>query len=127
MKILTRDQFMDLPENVVYAMFAHGYMGPLCIKGASMPEMNQFLYSEISVAIVRHSTQEPLSSLAKAVNSGEPIELDFQTQQCERDVMPNQLFMTWEKDDVTRLVHRLMDCLLPVPSPSPPFPQNHEY
>lgn len=127
MRILDRDAFLALPDNVMFAMFAHGYMGPLCIRGAASPDMNQYLYSEISQAIVRHLGEDPLMSLVKAYNSGEDIELDFETQKCEREIMPNQLFMTWDRDDVTRLIRRLMDCIVPDPSQkSPPIPQDHE-
>jgi len=116
MKILNREDFMALPENTVFAMYAHSKMGPLCIKGTSTPELDQFLYSEISVALVRKLGEDPLSSLAKAATSGEDIEMDFTTMQCEREVMPRQLFMAWDREDVAALIHRLAECLTVKPA-----------
>ena len=115
MRILKADAFLALPENTVYAMFAHGQMGPLCIKGTTNAALRQFLYSEISVAIVRHIGTDPLTSLALAHETGEAIEMDFETMNLEREVMDKQLFMVWDRTDVVGLVRRLVDCLAHVP------------
>ncbi len=122
MRLLMAAEFLALPENVVFAMYAHGEIGPLCVKGATRDDNASFLYSEITAALVRPAGTEPIRELLQAAQKGENIEMDFQTEKLEREVMPRQLFMAWDREDVTSLIERLMPCLKGPKAPETKMP-----
>ena len=110
MRIVQALEFLALPEHMVFAMYAAGQLGPLCIKGPTMPGEGMYLYRQIQPTLDGPVRMNPLKKLLSHPPLENEVALEFSAASLEEQVMPRQCFAVWDKSDVTRLIEALLPC-----------------
>ena len=113
MKIIKRVDFLNLPENTVFAEYQPMYFGPLTIKGETWLHCNDFLEQQIVDAIDCSGSEEFAEILERAPQTGESIPMDFEDNQGRDGCFdpPDRLYAVFEENDVRALMERLQKCL----------------
>ena len=111
MRIIFAPEFLAINENVVFAMYSAGQLGPLCIKGQTLPAPGQFLYRQIQPTLPLNRQDGNAMQQLLGVPPVEEVELEFRVQEMEEEVMDRQRFVVWHRDDVDNLIQALMPCM----------------
>lgn len=108
MKIINRQQFLQLPAGVLFTKFEPSCFDELRIKGDTIGA--DFHAVTIADAIDADGTSDLLDKIHRA-EGGESLHMDFETVQRDGLFDEDQLFAVWEREDVEKLVGRLLDSL----------------
>jgi hypothetical protein len=105
MKILNLQQFLMLPENILYTKFDNGSFkfSDIAIKDKSLKE--DWWFQDL-MEIEAYSTGEIYSALSNSVNKGTSFSLDLDYVSRDGLYEEEQLFAVFEKDDVISLIER---------------------
>jgi len=104
-KILNRQQFLALTDDVLFSKYKPCYFENIEIKHQSL-ESNDYIYQNIVDAIDCNSSDEFSYKLELAEN-GASIDLDFNCAGRDGCFDDDQLFAVWEKKDVQMLINKL--------------------
>lgn len=109
MRIVNRDKFLELPPNTIFSKFDPNVFYAPLIKMESIGE-NDFYYTPISGDIDCGILDEDdvISDMVKKGDSGILI---FDTEYRDGLFDDDQLFAVWDKQDVKRLIQRLLLCV----------------
>lgn len=113
MKILTREQFLQLPKGIVYTKFEPFIFGDICIKEESLQE--DWVYQKLFEVDVNDSG-EFVEMLSHAIEKQDNIPLDFEMTMRDGEFVDNQFFAVLEKEEVVKLIHRLEQTLSHYPN-----------
>ena len=102
MKIITRDEFMKLGEDVLYSKYEPYIFEELLIKKKSIP--NDWFYLEIKSAVDMQNTNHILSA-------GQSIDMDFDIMSRDGCYDKEQLFAIYEKKEIQKIITKLQKCL----------------
>jgi hypothetical protein len=109
MKILTRKQFMEMPEGTVYS-----YYEPYCFRGLqikdSSPEKGypDFSCSDLIGAIECDSSDDFVTKCER-METGESVSVDFEYSGREGLFDEKLLYAIYEKPDIEKLIKRLQE------------------
>jgi len=115
MRILTRKQFMDTPIGTVFS-----YYEPICFSGLMIKQSDllgwetDFLYDNIIGALDSESSEDYYDK-CKKMEAGESMLVDFEVTSREGLFEEEQLFAVYEKEDVEKLIKRLILSSLDTP------------
>ena len=104
MKIINREQFLKLPNGVLYAKFEPCVFGDIAIKGESTS--NDWYFQDLLELDVNDSG-EFADALFKSMEEGTSIAMDFNCEGRDGLYAEKQFFAVFEKEDVLSLVERL--------------------
>lgn len=105
MKIVSRKDFLAMPEETLYAKYQPCYFEALEIKGETLS--NDFLTQQIVDAIACKDSGEFSDLLHESETTGKSVKFDFDCQGRDGCFDDDQLFAVWERDDVLALIERL--------------------
>lgn len=108
MKIVNRQQFLEMPSGTVFAKYEPCVFGDLMIKGESLPECNDF-YAQTLIEVEGDNSVLVLTDLDRAYSTGGSVSLDFHCQYRDGTYDRHQLFAVFESKDVSELIDRLKD------------------
>ncbi len=111
MKIVDRTTFLAMPEGTVFSKFAPCYFEDMCIKGETIGGCD-FCVQAIGDAIAYQSEMEFTSAMQDAMDHGDILAMDFNTQGRDGCFDDAQLFAVWDSADVEALIARLQVALL---------------
>lgn len=123
MRIIYAPEFLAIDENVVFAMYTAGQIGPLCIKGQTLEGHGKFLYRQIQPTLPQHRRPDNAMQQLLAVPPVAEVELEFSVQEMEEEIMDRQRFVVWHRHDVQNLVEALAPCMDTVLPELPKEPQ----
>lgn len=117
MKILNRKEFSKLPSNTLYQKYK-----PRCTEdiGIFMEFWDlgeglsgDFIYQDIDGrgAIKSAGSEDAWNILDNALKNKTSFDLDFNCNSRDGCFDEDQLFLVWEKKDVSQLIERLKECL----------------
>jgi len=99
MKILTRKEFLKMPSQTVFSYYKPDFFNGLMIKSSGEDDVIDFTVEDlIEIDIYFH-----------ALNQGENVPATFECSGREGLFDDEQLFAVYDKSDVERLVHRLLN------------------
>jgi len=108
MKILTRKQFMNTPIGTVFSYYEPQCFRDLMIKQSDLSGWEtDFLYDNIIGALESESSDEYSNKCVK-MEAGESVLMDFEATSREGLFEEEQLFAVYEKEDVEKLIKRLI-------------------
>ena len=111
MRIVTRDQFLDMPAGTLFAKYSPCNCSALFCKGLSLGKLD-FEFSEMSMPVDSDDTGEFVDTLCRAASEGSSVELNFDTYFRDSTFDQNQLFAVYERDDLLKLLNKLYHCIL---------------
>lgn len=119
MKIVTREAFLQLPENTVFIKYESGRpldIGDLMIKMQTLPirhpvVTSDFIYKDL-VAVSAASSDDLLDAMVAAETEGKVLRLDGDSTSRDGLYDIYQLFLVFDSDDVAVLINSLQACLL---------------
>lgn len=112
LKIINREQFLKLPNGVLYAKFEPCVFGDIAIKEDS--SSNGWLYQDLLELDVNDSG-EWTDTLFEAIEKGTSFKLDYDCLGRDGMFDDKQLFAVFEKEDVVMLIERLKKTVLNYP------------
>ena len=114
MRIVDRKEFLKLPENTVYSLFAPCVFDGLLIKASPANFMpNDWLYDDLICPVDADSSCASADVLLAAdEDSSLSIQMDFNCTGRDGSFDQNQKFAVYEMDDIRGLIARLSDCLV---------------
>ena len=108
MKILTRKQFMNTPIGTVFSYYEPQSFRELMIKQSDLSGWeSDFLYDNIIGALESKSSSEYFDKCDK-MEAGESVPVDFEATSRDGLFEEKQLFAVYEKEDVEKLIKRLV-------------------
>jgi hypothetical protein len=108
MKIVNREQFLQMPPNTVFSKYKPCILSDLRIKGESWG--NDFLCQDIENAVECDNLNDFEVKLIVAEESGASVSFDFNCESRDGMFDDDQLFAVWESADVQALIERLQKC-----------------
>jgi hypothetical protein len=109
MKIVNLKQFLELPDNVLYAKYEPCFFGPLEIKVESLE--NDFFSQAIADSVLAHDSEEFSNALESSLLNGTTVAMDFYSTSRDGCFEDAQLFAVYDKEDVFLLIERLKSCI----------------
>jgi hypothetical protein len=110
MKIINRQEFLNISKKVVYAKYGDE-LGAICIK-ISNCGLNDFIYQSLTDCIKCNSSEEMFEIMGKAEsNSSYNFSLDFNCEQRDGCFNNEEKFMIWNNYDIIGLMGALQECL----------------
>lgn len=113
MRILTRNEFIKMPEGTVFSYYSPCIFSGLFIKDSCREyseDSNDFLMSDIIGAIMNCSSDDYFKK-CKEMEEGKSLITDFEFSGREGLFDDSQLFAIYEKDDIKSLIIRLAESI----------------
>ena len=120
MRILNREQFLQLPKGVVFMKYTPVYTEDLAIKDETLEGRNDFVYADITgvnavcteEVELQTSERDCMTLALIAMGDGKPpgtvsFKIDLETYERDSFYVDKQLFMVYEQDDIDRLIAKL--------------------
>ena len=107
MKIINRQQFLEITVGTVYAKYEPCIFGDLLIKCKSEGMENDWFYTEIADAIYCNDSIEMFEKLESSRIKGVSLPMDFDIMTRDGCFDKDQLFAVFEVADVVALIYRL--------------------
>lgn len=105
MRIVNKQEFLKLPEGILYSDFEPFSFSGLKIKGETWD--SDFIYQDLIGNVDAPSSSDSFDVLYNANETGESFSLDFDCG-CRDGLYDNdQLFAIYETEDVIGLINRL--------------------
>ena len=111
MKIVNREEFMQLPAGTVFCKYRPCVFDELLIKRESCKSADDFYYTAITSAIDCESSDEFAEKLDESQFKGSELKMDFYCEARDACFDEDQLFAVWSRDDVSELIKRLSECV----------------
>lgn len=109
MRIVDRKTFLSLPENTVFSVYKPQTFGALEIKGESLT--NDFYVQCIVDSIACDDDKEKHDVLDGALQSGETLRFDFDSEGRDGCYNKDELYAVWDNQDIENLIARLQQCI----------------
>lgn len=109
MRIINRDEFLKLPPNTIFSKFDPNVFYMPLIKLDNVGD-NDFYYTPISGDLYCNILDED-EVIEGMIRKGEKAMLVFDTEYRDGLFDEDQLFAIWDKQDVKRLIQRLLLCI----------------
>ena len=109
MKLLTRKEFLELKENVLFSKYQPHVFGYLSIKDKRIE--NDFLYQQICDSVECESSEDFDNILNKAHINKSSFDIDLGCLSRDGCYDDKEMFAVWEKKDINKLINSLEKCL----------------
>ena len=105
MKIISRDEFLKLPEGTIFSKYEYMVFGPLSIKGDSLTNpCIDFFELAIAEAVDCWGPAECIQMLDSAEHKGTSFAMDLECMGRDGLFEKEQLFAVWEKEELLALI-----------------------
>lgn len=116
MRIVNKQEFLKLPKNTVFSKYKPCVFDHFKIKDSSCKNSNKeyidYFYTSIHDAVDIDSTEDFIKKLDEAQkNSNFEIDMNFDVLDRDGRFDKDQLFAVWSKEDISKLIERLKECL----------------
>lgn len=112
MKIITKNQFITLPEGVLYTKFRPRVFGEICIKGKSL---NNDWYYKCLLEVEAKNREHWDKLVTEGMEKGNCIPLDFKKENIDSKCEDFELFAVFEKEEAEQLVDSIQKGLSQYP------------
>lgn len=110
MKIINRKEFLSMPSGTVYSHYVPQVADGLMVKYETLT--NDWVYQDLLFNVDGESSEEASEKLTNAEEHGSSFRLDLHCGSRDGIYDDNQLFMVYEKEDVKRLIKKLVEAAL---------------
>lgn len=108
MKLVTREQFLKLPEGTIAMKYSQGSFDPLFVKGETWG--NDFISTNIVDEIETTGSDDLIDKLTLLENGAE-FPMAFEESMRDGCFDDKQLFAIWDKKDIEGLITKLNESL----------------
>lgn len=112
MRIVNRKEFLSMPSGTVYSHYVPQVADGLMVKYETLT--NDWVYQDLLFNVAGETSEEASDTLTKAEENGASFRLDLHCGSRDGMYDDNQLFMVYEKEDVKRLIKKLIEAALEV-------------
>jgi hypothetical protein len=112
MRIIKRDEFLNLPENILYSFYEPVVFNGFMIKTSSLADgwQNDWLYVDLIGSIDTDSSDD-FSKKCKQMESGKSMPVDLEASSRNGEFVDEQLFAIYEPEDIKNIISKLKQCL----------------
>lgn len=111
MKIVTKQEFYQLPDDTLYSDYKHCDFTGLKIKKSTLFDANEqpidFVFCNLIGNIDNEGSEDFFDKVLFAEEHGTSIEMDFDDTMRDSMLNDNQLFAIYEKSDVEQFIKKL--------------------
>ena len=111
MRIVNRDDFLQMPEGTVYSYYVPQVADGLMIKGETWT--NDWLYQDLLFQVDGQNSEEISDILYEAEKTGKSFKLDLKCGSRDGMFFEDQLYMVYENFDIEAVVEALKGCIRP--------------
>lgn len=104
MRIVNRQEFLQLPEGTVYAKYAPIYTEELCIKNGNVGNNDWDSQSLDTISLVDNCGSEELYDIMDKALDGSPFKMDTNATCMDGLYNKDQLFIVYTKEEVGKLI-----------------------
>jgi hypothetical protein len=112
MRIINRKEFLSMPKGTVYSHYVPQVADGLMVKYETLT--NDWVYQDLLFNVAGETSEEASEKLTDAEERGASFILDLHCGSRDGMYDDNQLFMVYEKEDVKRLIKKLIEAALEV-------------
>lgn len=109
MKILTREQFMKMPQGTVFSYYEPCFFRGLHIKDSQPDKYHPDFSMSDLIGAVENTSSGDYSEKCELMENGASLPVDFEFSGREGLFDDKLLYAIYEKDDVNKLIRRLQD------------------
>lgn len=110
MRVVSRQELLQLPAGTLYHAWQPCWFDGLCIKGESMPLREGYPGDWWVVHVPTPDTDVTVDGLVQ-LDEGKPVAVDLETASRDGLFDDKLRYAVWERADVEKLVARLSCCL----------------
>lgn len=108
MKIINKEQFLKLPEGILFNEFKPLYFNYLNVKGETWDK--DYIEMDLIGNIEADSSTEWADKVEDALESGQSLKLDFDSWGRNGMFDKDQLYAVYEQEDIDALIQFLKGC-----------------
>ena len=109
MKIVDRKTFLTLPEGTIYSYYVPQISNGLMVKQETLSD--DWIYQDLLFEVYGDSSNDVMQLLTQAEEHGTSFRLDLDCGTRDGMFDNEQMFMVYEKEDITRLVNKLLSLM----------------